>query len=355
MVFNQEFVPGWNEIYPNLVKKIAKVIISSNVYTSPFSQMVQDMETGAYVEDIHLNPGHVLLHDTVTNDDIFTNYFDDLATAIYQVNVDLQYPSSYTEYVVRESFSLLDNVRELITTLKANITTTFEYTRNNQVKQMLYNAYQYGMIDAVEIDDPRAGRQESGRYAVAFLNAIDDFRTEMHNRYIIYNNQVGITDAQKRVSIATEFPYIITFNEYVRDVEFDNAINLAFTDRFRSGNSNQDWANKLIKLNLLDFPNSIPPTDRDQVTGNNVSASNINFFPMPTAADGTPLFSGTPKGGADIYGFVVDPAAIKLFTQLQVMTSWLNPATLVNTNREIYRGIMDLGAFNKIVAITSRS
>lgn len=351
--FNQNFIPGWNAIYSNLINKINKTIISANQFQSPFSQMLQDMETGQYVEDIHINPSAILLQDTITNTDVFTDYTDDIATAVYEVDVDLVYPSTYTEYVVRTGFTLLENVSELISALTANLRTTLEFHRNNLVKQMLFNAYQYGMISGVKIDDPLSSKEASGRFAVTLNTLIDDFRTEINPRYVIYNNQLGLEPEQYRQTITTEYPYIVIFNKYVRDVEFMNALNLALIEKFRSGNSNQDWQNRLILLNSDDFPTSIPPTGRSQVTGTNVRAKNINFYEMPTDKNGDPVFGGAPLAGSEICAFIIDPKAIKLFTQLSINTSWLNPATLRNTNREIYRGIMQLGAFNKICAVTT--
>lgn len=352
VTFNQNFVPGWNDLYANIVKKVGKTIITANRYQSPFSQMIQNMEVGEYIEDIHINPGKVLLFDTVINSDILTNYTDDIATAVYSVNVDLTFPSTYSEYCVRPSFTLLANVSELLSALTANIRTTLEYRRNELVKQMLYNCYQFGMMSSVEIDNPTSSRDASGQYAVALNNLIDDFRTEINTRNICYNNQIGITEAQKRRTIATDFPYIVTFNQYIRDVEFLQALNLGLVEKFRSGNSNMDWQSRIINLNLDDFPKSIPATNRSDVTGDNVSADNINFYEMPKDKDGTDLFSGTPTGKPNVAAFVIDPAAIKLFTQLEVSTTFLNAATLNHTNREIYRGIMEIGAFAKICAVT---
>lgn len=352
MTFNQNFIPTWNSIYTNLLTKVYKTIISSNLYASPFSAMLQNMETGQYVEDIHINPSHMLLQDTIINSDLFTDYTDDIATAIYEVEVDLVYPSTYTEYVVRTSFNIVENVAELITAITANLRTTLEYHRTNLVKQMLYNGYQYGMISSSKISDPRLNVLNSANFAVELNTTVDDFKTEINPRNIIYNNQVGLTTAQKRKTIAKENPYVIIFNNYIRGTEFNNAINLGLIERFKSGDSNQDFADRIIRLNADDFPTSIPPINRSSVTGNNVSATDINFFEMPKDANGNNLFSGTPTGGNTILAFVLEPAVLKLFTQLSITTSWLNPATVKTTNREIYRGIMQLGAFNKIKAIT---
>ena len=357
MVFNQNFVPGWNAIYSNLIMKISQVIITSNQFASPFSQMLQNMETGQYVEDIHINPSAAFLQDTIANTHIFHDFHDDLAVAVYEVGVDLCFGSSYKEFVVRTSFSMLQNVNELVSALTANIRVTLEYWRNELTKQMLYNAYQYGMLSSVLISDPRNGEQQSGQFAVALNVLLDDFRTEINTRNVIYNNQVGITTAEMRKTIAKEFPYVIIFNEFVRNAEFLNALNLGLMQlqgggRWQSGNANDDWQNRLIKLNLEDFPTSIPPLNRSAVMGNDIPATGVNFFEMPKDASGNDLFSGTPTGGDTICAFVIEPAALKLFTQLSIMTAWLNPATLSHTNREIYRGIMQLGAFNKICAVT---
>lgn len=352
ITFDQNFVPGWNTIYTSLIDKVAKTIITANEYTSPFSAMVQSMEVGNYVEDIHINPSTILLQDSVTSSAILQNHYDDVATAIYPVSVDLQYASTIRNYVVRTGFTLLENVSQFSSALTANIRTTLEYHRNNLVKQMLYNAYHFGMLSSIKVSDPRLNKDAAAEYAIGINKLIDSFRTEMNNRNIIYNNQIGIVDDEKRITIANQFPYVITFSEFIRYVEFNQALNLGLVERMRSGNTNQDWAERLITLDFEDFPTSIPPTNRSEVVGDNVSAKGINFFELPTDANGDPLFSNTPTGGDTICGFVIDPSAIKLFTQLQVITSFHNAATLDQTDREIYRGIMELGAFNKICAVT---
>lgn len=355
MLVNQNFVPSWNSIYPNLLNKVVKSIIHSNEYTSPFSKMVQNMEVGAFVEETHLNPSTCLLQDTVTNSDILTDYHDDIVSVFYDVNIDLAFPSSFTEYVVRESFNIIENVAELISALTANIRVTMEYYRNNQVKQMLYNAYHFGMLSSVTIPDPRLNAENSGKFVVTMNTLLDDFRTEMNPRNVIYNNQVGLDEKDKRITIGKEAPYVIIFNEYVRDSEFLTALRLGLVEKFRSGNSNMDWQDNIIALNLLDFPKSIPPINRSSVTGKNVRADNVNFFEMPYDKDGKPLFSNKPTGGKEICGFILEPSVLKLWTQVDIMTNFINSATLSQTNREIYRGIMRLGAFAKICAITCNS
>lgn len=352
MVFNQQFVPNWNEIYQNLINKISITLIHANIYQSPFTRMLQRLETGDTVEDMHINPSQALVFDTVENSDILNDYYDDIATAYYRVNIDITYNSTYREYVVREGMSLLENVSALISALTANLRVTSEFYRTNMVKQMLYNAYQYGMLSSQLISDPRLSQRTSGKFAIALNSSIDDLWTEINPRNIIYNNQVNITENDMRYTIGKEFPYIIIFNEFVRDVEFENAINLALIERFRTGDSNQDWASRLIRLSLEDWPTGIPQVDRPDVTGSNVPATGVNWYPMPKDAAGNDLFTGVPTGGNTILAIIFEPDALKLFTQLSVQTTWLNPATIKTTNREIYRGIMELGAFAKIKVIT---
>jgi len=199
---------------------------------------------------------------------------------------------------------------------------------------------------------PLLSQANSSAFAVKLNTTIDDFRTEINPRNVIYNNQIGLAADEKRLTITNEFPYVIIFNEYVRDVEFMNAINLAWIEKFRSGNNNMDWQNRIIMLSLADFPTAIPPTNRSAVTGTNVSAKDVNFYEMPRDKNGVALFGNAPLAGQNICAFVIDPQAIKLFTQLEISTAWLNPATLRATNRTIYRTIMALGAYNKIHAIT---
>jgi hypothetical protein len=352
MQINQGFVPGWNQIYSSLSKKVAHVIITANLYTSEFSAMVQNMEVGNYVEDTHINPGAVLLQRTIINSDIFTDYYDDLATAVYSTNIDLVFPSTYQENVVRQSFSLMQNVSELITALTANIRTSLEYRRNELVKQLLYNYWQYGLISCEAVDYDPAVPESSANVAIKINTIVKDFRTELNPRYTPYNNQIAVQNGElgERLTVLSDLPYIITFNDIVTSVKFLEAERLT-VGTFVDGEDNQEFLRRNIRLNRLDFPTEIPPTGRSTVTGDNVSAVDINFFEMPTDENGNDLFQGSPFIDGLLTAFVLDPLAIKLFTHWSIMTAWLNPATGRHTNREIYEGIMELGAFNKIVAI----
>lgn len=360
MTVNQNFVPSFSTIWKNMVNKIGEILILGNNYVSPWSNMLNQLTVGAYVQDIHINPGIGLVQGTVPNSDILVSYNDDIATAYYNCNYDVAFVSSYKEHVARESFSLLENVGMFISALISNLRTTQEYHRNNVVKQMLYNGYQYGMIPAITIDDPMANSENSSKFAVAINTLIDDFSTEINTRYLIYNNIAGMTSDDYRKSISTTPPWVIVFNEYVRDVEFMRGLSLGINNmmgaNFRSGNNNQDWQSRLIKLSKQDFPTSIPTIDRNSLSpGSTTKIDNVNFFPMPKDKDGDNLFSGTPKGGDTICGYVISPDALKLYTQWEINTNFFNTATADTTNRIIYNGIVQLGAFGKICAITFNS
>lgn len=351
MKFGNQFVPGYNSLYNSLVNKITHTEIDVNKYKSPFSAMLQSMEHGVYLEEVHINPTQAVLFDTVTNQNLFTDYTDDVETAVYETNVDLMFPSTYTEHVVRESATLIDNVYSLTTALAANIKTTMEYWRTKLVKQMLYNAYAYGMIDCIDIPDPRTSPENASTFAVTVNKTVDDMLTEINTRYMIYNNRLDVQPAQYRFAISSDLPYVITFNEMVRYAEYTNAIAHHFGKTHISGNNNDDWQRKMITLNKDDFPTAIPGTDRQNVATANAQADGVNFFPLPKDDNGDDMFAGAPKVAGEIAGFIIDPRAIKLLTQLSVQTSYQNQANLKVTNREIYRGLMALGAFNKIVAL----
>lgn len=353
MVFNQNFILSWNTIWTNLSRRIGEDMIMRAEYTSPFSEFVRQLELGNYVQESYINPAKIFLHDTVINSDILTDHSDTILTSVHEVNVDLNIPSTYKEYVARTSASFWDNVNNLVASLVANLRVTSEIAKNNIVKQMLYNAWSYGMIDTKVVNDPRLSDEDSARYVIALNTMIDDILTEANTRYMIYNNQTSITlPSQKAVGIGQTVPYVIMFNEFIRTVEVLNALEMVF-GRYRetTSNENQDYARRLIKLNYDDFPNSIPPTGRSSVVGTNVPYDNINFFEEPLDNTSNPIFSGTPLGGTSPIGFVLEPGALVLRSQLETQTNFTNPATLATTNRLILRMLVSLSGFEKIGCI----
>lgn len=353
MVFNQKFVLSWNTIWSNLSRRIGEDLIMRTEYTSPFSEFVRQLELGNYVQESYINPAKIFLHDTVVNSDILTDHSDTILTSVHEVNVDLNIPSTYKEYVARTSFNFWDNVNNLVASLVANLRVTSEIAKNNIVKQMLYNAWSYGMLDTVVVNDPRLSDADSARYVIALNTMIDDILTEANTRNMIYNNQTAVTlPEQKAVGIGQNVPYVVMFNEFLRTVEVLNALEMVF-GRYRetSGNENQDYTRRLIRLNYEDFPNSIPPTNRSSVSGSNVPYNNINFFEEPIDTNGDPIFAGVPKGGTSPIAFVLEPAALVMRTQLETQTNFTNPATLATTNRLILRMAISLSGFEKIGCI----
>lgn len=350
MVFNQNFVLSWNTIWANLSRRIGEDLILQAEYTSPFSEFVRQLELGNYVQESYINPAKIYLHDTVINSDILTDHTDTILTTIHEVNVDLNIPSTYKEYVARTSFSFWENVNNLIASLVANLRVTSEIAKNNIVKQMLYNAWSYGMLDTTVVNDPRTSDANSAQYIIALNTLVDDILVEANTRNMIYNNQEGI--GTKAVGIGTSIPYVIMFNEFLRSAEVLTALQLVFGKyNDTSGNNNQDYTRRLIRLNYKDFPTGIPSTNRSAVTGSNVPYDNVNFFEPPMDADGEPIFAGEPKAGEHPIGFVLEPEALLLRSQLDVQTNFTNPATLATTNRLILRMIVSLSGFNKIACI----
>lgn len=354
LVFNQMFIPSWNTVWSNLVRRIGEDDIKRTEYTNPWSEFVRQLQLGNYVQETYINPAKILLHDTVTNSDILTDHHDTLLTTIHEVNVDLNIPSTYKEYVARTSFSFWDNVTNLISSLVANLRVTYEIATNEIVKQMLYNSWAYGMIDTVLLpENPAISNEASERYVIAIHTMIDDMLTEPNSRYMVYNNQLNAEELA--IGRATEIPFVIMFNRYLRTVEMLNAIELVF-GRYRdtSGNDNQDYARRLIRLNENDFPNSIPPTPRSQVVGQNVTWDDVNFFEPPMDLSGAvpaPIFPMEPQAGTRPIAFVLEPGALIMRTQLEVTTGFTNSATLSHTNRLIVRMVISVSGYDKIGCI----
>lgn len=353
MVFNQNFQLSWNAIWRNLSTRIGEDIIKKVEYVSPFSKFISNMENGNYVQESFINKATVYLQDTVNNQAILTDYNDTVLTSIHGANVDLNIPTTSKEYVARTSYNFWENVSFFLMSLITNLKATQEIEKQKIVKQMLYNAWSYGMLDTYVVDDPTLSETNAKKY-VSTLNALkDDFITEPNSRNMIYNNRLDIINdpnAEKLTNMAKEVPYVIMFNDNIRDIEITAALDLVF-GKFRTGNDNQDFSDRLIKLNELDFPKSIPPKNRSEVTGSNITTKDINFFENPITPDGKKIFSGVPKAGTRPIAFILEIDSLIMRSTLDVQTEFTNQATLSKTSRQISRLIMSLSGFEKICCI----
>jgi hypothetical protein len=362
MIFNQQFTVSWNTIWQNLSRRISQDVIKRVEFTSPFSEFVRQLELGNYQQQTHTDPAfnNTFLLDTVPNSAILNDFTDKVITTVHEVNVDLFIASTSKEYVARTSFSFWDNVSMFLNSLVANLRVTGEIHKNNIIKQMIYNAWSYGMVDTTLLaEDPSTSEDASNKYIIAINNMVDDMLTEPSKRFLTYNNQDGLADESKITARTTEIPYVILFNDYINSIEALSTIALAF-GRY-AGDSGQDvyrFSNRWIRLNRLDFPTSVPPTPRSSITsGSMIPITGVNFFEMPEDESGNPLYSGEPLAGDTPVAFVVDPQALVLQTQLEVQDTFLNPASRANSSYFLLRMIVSLDGSSKIgcIAIDSES
>lgn len=307
-------------LWTNLIWRIGKDILKNTVFTTPIGRFVQNMDTGGDIQEVFINLKDVIDRNTLSNSDLFTMFPDDIKAAWHRINKQWAIPTSYREAEIRKVVVNWDTLTTYVGTIVANLPNSFEFALHNHFKNMLFDYYDSGMMEAVLIP-------VGGDLVPILNNIIDDFRTEPNTRYTSYNITTA-PPAEPAITICRNTPLLIAFNDVIRTTEFQHALELHFGRQFDTGNSNQDYARNIIMLNRTDFPNT----------------RSADFVPNP-------LYSNAPRQTGRIEGFLLDTNTIFLYSQFNLMLSFLNVMTL-NVQQVLHTDLlMSLSPFSKMTAL----
>lgn len=144
-----------NQFINSLVNRIALVRARSANFNNPYSILKKGyLEFGETVEDIFVNIAKVVEYDPVKGEAReFKRTLPDVRTAFHVMNWRVMYPVTIQDEDLKQAFTSIDGVQNLISKIVDSIYTAAEYDEFLLFKYLLIKAMSKGNMHAISIGD----------------------------------------------------------------------------------------------------------------------------------------------------------------------------------------------------------
>ena len=154
-----------NQFINSLVNRIALVRARSANFNNPYSILKKGyLEFGETVEDIFVNIAKVVEYDPVKGEAReFKRTLPDVRTAFHVMNWRVMYPVTIQDEDLKQAFTSIDGVQNLISKIVDSIYTAAEYDEFLLFKYLLIKAMSKGNMHAISIGDGTKPTDKIGR------------------------------------------------------------------------------------------------------------------------------------------------------------------------------------------------
>lgn len=205
------FQPMANMFLNTLVNRIARVIITSRLYSNPWARFKKGLlEYGETVEDIFVQIAKPYqFTQSKDGSTVFKKHTPDTASAFYSMNYQKYYPTTVSNDVLRQAFLSMEGVTDLISRIIQQVYTGANYDEFLVMKYMIARMALAGNIYPVEIEEVTAANART-------------ITTSMVNyaRKLGYmSNQYNMAGVMTYTDISSLYTILTTDIESVFDVE----------------------------------------------------------------------------------------------------------------------------------------
>ena len=162
------YTPAANAYLDALVNRIGFVIISSKMYTNPWSAFKKGrLEFGETVEEIFVNLARPYqFSPSKAEQDVFKRTIPDVRAAFHTMNFQKYYPITITDDQLRQAFLSWQGISDLIAAIVESVYTSAQTDEYLVMKYMLARAVLNGYVQSVPI--PNATKENAVDVATVF-------------------------------------------------------------------------------------------------------------------------------------------------------------------------------------------
>lgn len=162
------FTPATNAYLNALVNRIGFVIISSKMYTNPWSVFKKGrLEFGETVEEIFVNLARPFqFSPSKAEQDVFKRTIPDVRAAFHTMNFQKYYPITITDDQLRQAFLSWQGITDLIAAIVESVYASAQTDEYLVMKYMLARAVLNGNIEGVSV--PEANKENAVDVATVF-------------------------------------------------------------------------------------------------------------------------------------------------------------------------------------------
>lgn len=181
------FQPRMNEFVSALVNRIARVVVTSKLYSNPLAFAKKGiLEYGETIEEIFVDIAKANSYDwnsTNETEQAFKREHPDIKTAFHAMNMQTYYKATVSEQNLRQAFLSLNGVTDLIARIVNSLYSGAAYDEYIMMKYVIAQSLIPGNVTMTNIDE--VTDEASGKAAVKKVKAITGKLQFMSNQYNI--------------------------------------------------------------------------------------------------------------------------------------------------------------------------
>lgn len=174
-----QYTPLQNEFLNALVNRIARVIITSKMYSNPLSMFKKGLiDFGETIEEIFVNIANPHQYDVEESENkVFAREIPDVRAAFHTLNYKKFYKQTIQNKDLNQAFLSWDGITDLISKIVNAMYTAANYDEFVTTKYMLAQAILDGRLSAITVDSNDA------KGAVTKIKGVSNALTFMSNNY----------------------------------------------------------------------------------------------------------------------------------------------------------------------------
>lgn len=196
-----QYTPLQNEFLNALVNRIARVIITSKMYTNPLSMFKKGLiDFGETIEEIFVNIANPHQYDVEESESkVFAREIPDVRAAFHTLNYKKFYKQTIQNKDLNQAFLSWDGITDLISRIVDAMYTAANYDEFVTTKYMLAKAILDGRLSAITVD------ANDAKGAVTKIKGVSNALTFMSNNYNVAGVQTFTDKDDQYLLVNSQF------------------------------------------------------------------------------------------------------------------------------------------------------
>lgn len=196
-----QYTPLQNEFLNALVNRIARVIITSKMYSNPLSMFKKGLiDFGESIEEIFVNIAKPHQYDVEESESkVFAREIPDVRAAFHTLNYKKFYKQTIQNKDLNQAFLSWDGITDLISKIVNAMYTAANYDEFVTTKYMLAKAILDGRLSAITVD------ANDAKGAVTKIKGVSNALTFMSNNYNVAGVQTFTDKDDQYLLVNSQF------------------------------------------------------------------------------------------------------------------------------------------------------
>lgn len=196
-----QYTPLQNEFLNALVNRIARVIITSKMYSNPLSMFKKGLiDFGETIEEIFVNIANPHQYDVEESESkVFAREIPDVRAAFHTLNYKKFYKQTIQNKDLNQAFLSWDGITDLISKIVNAMYTAANYDEFVTTKYMLAKAILDGRLSAITVD------ANDAKGAVTKIKGVSNALTFMSNNYNVAGVQTFTEKNDQYLLVNSQF------------------------------------------------------------------------------------------------------------------------------------------------------